>query len=246
MNNQAEIPPIDLPSLALAFVPVVVVLAVLFRWRLGGATELYAVFRMLLQLLLIGFVLDGIFQADQAAIVVVVLAVMLCVSAWIALRPLRGRRLALYGKALGAIAVGGGTTLWLVTQTVLRLEPWFTPRIVVPLGGMIFFNSMNMLSLVGERLFMERDRGATFVEARRFAMNAALIPQVNALMAVGLVSIPGMMAGQILGGVSPLVAARYQIMVMCMVFGSAGITAIIFLKWIEPTDDSVADSPQRK
>ena len=58
-----------------------------------------------------------------------------------------------------------------------------------------------------------------------------MIPQVNALLAVGLVSLPGMMTGQILSGISPLVAVRYQIVVMAMVLGSAGISTILFLIW---------------
>ena len=70
-----------------------------------------------------------------------------------------------------------------------------------------------------------------FLEARKIALQAALIPIVNSLFAVGLVSIPGMMTGQILSGVSPLIAARYQIMVMCMIFGAAGISAACFL-WL--------------
>jgi putative ABC transport system permease protein len=59
----------------------------------------------------------------------------------------------------------------------------------------------------------------------------AMIPQINIFLAVGLVSLPGMMTGQILSGVSPLIAARYQIVVMAMVLGSAGISTILFLLW---------------
>ncbi len=65
--------------------------------------------------------------------------------------------------------------------------------------------------------------------ARRAALDAALIPQINSLLAVGLVALPGMMTGQILSGVEPLVAVRYQIMVMCMVFGSGGLGAAAYL-----------------
>ena len=61
------------------------------------------------------------------------------------------------------------------------------------------------------------------------ALKASLIPITNSLFAVGLVSLPGMMTGQILSGVSPFIAARYQIMVMCMIFASAGISAASFL-----------------
>ena len=61
------------------------------------------------------------------------------------------------------------------------------------------------------------------------ALEAAMIPQINSLLAVGIVSLPGMMTGQILSGVDPQVAVRYQVMVMCMVFGSGGLAAAIYL-----------------
>jgi len=105
---------------------------------------------------------------------------------------------------------------------------------MIPLGGMIFANSMNSISLAGERLESEIDKGATYEKARVIALNAALIPITNSLLAVGLVSIPGMMTGQILSGVSPFIAARYQIMVMCMIFGSTGISVSLFLAQLKP------------
>jgi len=72
-----------------------------------------------------------------------------------------------------------------------------------------------------------------YKKARSIALQASLIPITNSLLAVGLVSLPGMMTGQILSGISPLIAARYQIMVMCMIFGSAGISAAMFLTLIK-------------
>ena len=92
---------------------------------------------------------------------------------------------------------------------------------------------MNSISLAGERLEAELVRGVPYEKGRTIALQAALIPITNSLLAVGLVSLPGMMTGQILSGVSPLIAARYQIMVMCMIFGSAGISAAIFLTLIK-------------
>ena len=94
---------------------------------------------------------------------------------------------------------------------------------------MIFVNSMNTVSLAAERFEAERGRGESLHGARRTALDAALIPQINGLLAVGLVSLPGMISGQILSGVDPLVAVRYQIMVMCMIFGSGGLAAASYL-----------------
>lgn len=233
----AAVEAIPLARLALAFVPVAVVLVMLWRWSHGIGNALYAVGRMLAQLVLIGYLLAFIFNAESPPIVLVVLAVMLGASGWIALQPLARRSPRLYLTALGAIVAAGVPTLALVTQGVLAAEPWFAPRIVIPLAGMIFANAMTAVSLAGERYFAELDNGKSGEAARRIAYQAALIPQINALLAVGLVSLPGMMTGQILSGVSPLVAVRYQIMVMAMIFGSAGIAAACFLAWQRPAAD---------
>jgi len=184
---------------------------------------------MLTQLLLIGYFLVYIFKTDSALIIVAVLSVMLLSSSWIALRTMKIPRKVLYLKSLSAIALAGILILALVTRGVLNLDPWYLPSYLIPLAGMIFANAMNSVSLAGERLEAEIDRGIPYLQARIIALKASLIPITNSLFAVGLVSLPGMMTGQILSGVSPLIAVRYQIMVMCMIFGAAGIASAIFL-----------------
>ena len=99
---------------------------------------------------------------------------------------------------------------------------------------MIFANAMNSVSLAADRLEAEINRSDDYEQARNVAFRASLIPITNSLFAVGLVSIPGMMTGQILSGVSPFIAARYQIMVMCMVFSAAGVSSACFLSLIRP------------
>lgn len=225
---------ISLTGLALAFIPSVIVIAIMLRWKVGAGSALYATARMLVQLLLIGYVLIYIFETDDWRLISFVLLVMLLASSWIAVRPLTEWSRRDYVEALIAIAVGGVPTLVLVTQYVLGVEPWFSPRYVVPLAGMIFAGSMTAVSLAAERFAAEIDRVEDFAEARRIAFNAALIPIVNSLFAVGLVSLPGMMTGQILSGVSPLIAAKYQIVVMAMLFGATGITAACYLKFRKP------------
>ena len=100
---------------------------------------------------------------------------------------------------------------------------------MIPLAGMIFANAMTAVSLAAERFNAELAHDTSWNEARVIAFHAAMIPVINSLFAVGLVSLPGMMTGQILSGVSPMIAARYQIVVMCMIFASAGISTAIFL-----------------
>jgi putative ABC transport system permease protein len=227
MDN--PLPTISLLRLLIAFVPTLVLLVVLHRWSLGARTALYANGRMLAQLLAVGYVLTYVFETDQPWLIAAVLLMMMGISAWIAIRPLGHAGRTVYPRVLIAIVASGGVMLGVVTQLVLDLPRWFEPHIVVPLAGMIFANTMNTVSLAAERFASERSRGVALVDARRAALDAALIPQINGLLAVGLVSLPGMMTGQILSGVEPLVAVRYQIMVMCMIFGSGGLGGAIYL-----------------
>jgi putative ABC transport system permease protein len=220
---------ISLLSLFIAILPVAIVIGIMFRWSAGAPTAIYATFRMLGQLLLIGYVLIYVFESDEPAFIVAVLLMMLLVASWIAIRPLKEKSAQTYINSLLAISVGGILTLALVSQAVIGVEPWFSPRYIVPLAGMIFAGAMNAVSLSAERLQSERERGISYVEARRIALQASLIPITNSLFAVGLVSLPGMMTGQILSGVSPLIAAKYQIVVMTMLFGASGISAALYL-----------------
>jgi putative ABC transport system permease protein len=235
------LPTIPLTSLLVGFAPSILLLGVMWRWSLGAGEALYANLRMLLQLLGVGYVLSYVFETDRPLVIGAVVALMIGASAWIALRPLAARSLRLYLLALAALGVNGLVMLAIVTQLILDLPRFFEPRFVVPLAGMVFANAMNTVSLAAERFEAEHERGLGYEEARRVALEAALIPQVNALFAVGLVSLPGMMTGQILSGVEPLVAVRYQIMVMCMTFGSAGLGAATYLvllgRGLEPSSD---------
>ena len=224
---------IPLINLAFCFIPVLIVIVIHHLWSQGYQSAIYAVSRMLVQLLMIGYFLTYIFDSNNAWIVLAVLSVMVFVASWIALRTVRNKQLLLYPKALVSLIVGGGTTLILITQVVLDLTPWYWPNYFIPLAGMIFANGMNSVSLAADRLTAEISRDVEYEQARNIAFRASLIPITNSLFAVGLVSIPGMMTGQILSGVSPLIAARYQIMVMCMVFSAAGISSACFLTLVK-------------
>lgn len=231
---QDSLQTIPIVNLLLAFVPVLVVIAILWKWKLNYGNGLYALFRMVLQLILIGFVLTYIFESETGWVIMGVLAIMLLAASWIALRTLEIPKKKLLASGVISIIVGGVSVLIIVTQGVLQLDPWYLPNYMIPLGGMIFANSMNAISLAGERLSAEMSRGVQYEEARKTALRASLIPITNSLFAVGLVSIPGMMTGQILSGISPFIAARYQMVVMCMAFGSAGICSAVFLILVKP------------
>lgn len=220
---------ISIFHLAIAFIPAFIAIAIMFYWSQDYRTAIHGVIRMLVQLLMIGYFLTYIFESDNAWVVILVLSVMVMASSWIALRSLHQDRWRLYKYSLASILLGGGFILILITQGVLLIDPWYSPQYIIPLAGMIFSQSMNSVSLAAERYFAEIKHKQSYIEARNTAFQAALIPMTNSLFAVGVVSLPGMMTGQILSGVSPLIAVRYQIMVMSMLFGAATIAAVCFL-----------------
>tara|TARA_B100001996_G_scaffold382275_1_gene373680 strand:- start:991 stop:1686 length:696 start_codon:yes stop_codon:yes gene_type:complete len=220
---------IPLANLMLGFFPVIILIAIMRIWGLSISNSIYANFRMLIQLLLIGYVLTFIFETDQPIIIGLVVFFMIFMSAWIAMQPLKEKGIYSFMVIFLSLALSGLAVLFLITQFIVDLPRWFEPNFVVPIAGMIFANSMNTVSLAGERFFIEKDRGEDYENSRKIALETALIPQINALFAVGLVSLPGMMTGQILSGIEPLMAARYQIMVMCMIFSTAGLSATTYM-----------------
>ncbi|MDC1016239.1 ABC transporter permease, partial [Candidatus Thioglobus sp.] len=138
---------IPLTNLALAFIPVLVVLIIIWRWNIGIKSSLYAIFRMIIQLLLIGYVLTYIFETNSNYIVISVLSIMLVSASWISLRTSSLPRRILLLNAINAILIGGVSVLIIMTQGVLMIDPWYEPSFMIPLAGMIFANCMNGISL---------------------------------------------------------------------------------------------------
>jgi putative ABC transport system permease protein len=221
---------IPLWRLMIAGLPVV--LLMIYLWRGGHSLHgsMQGLARMVVQLLGVGYLLVLLFESDSSAITLGALTVMLVASSWIALRSTSQRSTTIFAAAVLATLLGGGSTLAVMILGVLDVSPWYAPKIVIPLAGMSFSACMNGIALAAERFESESARGIDVVTASRSALLTALIPITNSLYAVGVVSIPGMMTGQVLAGVSPLIAARYQIMVMCMIFASSGISVAIFLE----------------
>ena len=153
---------------------------------------------------------------------------MISVASMITLRNITYKNLDTYKRIFLSIFVGGSLNLFLVLYFVLELDSFDNPRYIIPIAGMLYANCMNAVSLVAERFEKEREIH-DYETARANSFKASLIPQINSFLAVGLVSLPGMMTGQILSGVDPIIAVRYQIMVMFMVLGSSGISTIIYL-----------------
>jgi putative ABC transport system permease protein len=199
-----------------------------YRW-IGDSKEVgYALLRMSTQLLLIGYVLEFLFHQKSMLAGGLIVTFMMVVSSLIALRSFKEKSFENFWHVFLAIFLGGTVNLVIIIVAVLDIRPLYTPQIVIPLAGMIYANAMNTVAIAAERFESELERFG-YEKARMHAFRAAMIPRINVLLVVGLVSIPGMMTGQILSGVSPLIAARYQIMVMAMVLGSSGVSAILFL-----------------
>lgn len=209
-------------------IPVLLVSSIYIYWNGKVSEVLYASSRMVIQLLAMGYALVAIFNHPSPWVSAIIVFGMLAVAAWIAIRPVKHLQGILFPAAL---ALGSAVLVHLCLSLflVLNVEQWYAPQVLIPLAGMYLANSMNAISLSAERFHAEIDHGVSTDSAKLMAFKAAMIPQINGLLAVGLVALPGMMTGQILSGVSPLVAVRYQIMIMTMVLGTTGMASALIL-----------------
>ncbi len=246
-------PPFDIsvPELALSFALVFVAVA-LSRWQRLGLERgfLAGAIRAVAQLAAVGYVLVYLFEAEKWWLVMSALAAMLVAGTVTATRRLGGTmptdRRQLLTLTGAAMFVSSGLTLAYVSYIVIGVHPWYEPRYLIPLFGMIVGSAMNGAALALERLTSEMEAHRRTVEAYlalgatparasaepvRRALTAALIPSINGLMVVGLVQLPGMMTGQILAGQSPLLAIRYQIVVAFMLAGATAMTSVLVALW---------------
>jgi putative ABC transport system permease protein len=134
---------ISLTQLTIAFIPVVFVLIILAFWSLPQKRICHALIRMLVQLLLVGYVLSYIFESDNAWVIGILLLVMVLFSSWISLNNIESPLKSLFKNAFLAIFVSSLIVLLVITQGVLNLSPWYEAKILVPLAGMVFANGMN-------------------------------------------------------------------------------------------------------
>ncbi len=235
--------PLHYPDLLIA--ALLVLGCVIGSWRLQLGLErdlLWGAVRAFVQLGLVGYVLVFLIRDGHWYWVLAALVVMLAVAVHTA----SGRVTELaYGKGwvfTVAIVSGSLVVLLYVTGLVLRVTPWYDPRYLLPLAGMIVGNAMTAATLAVGRYAGDLRRrrqevesalalGATAMQAvhpvRRDALRTAIIPSVNAMLVVGIVSLPGMMTGQIIAGQHPTQAALYQVMVMYMITAAATFTSIL-------------------
>jgi putative ABC transport system permease protein len=236
---------IPLPRLAVAVGLVAVAVALSRRMSLGLERDLaLGTVRCAAQLLAIGYVLRLLFASDRWYWVALALSVMLLVAAFTSARRVEhgpGLR-ALLPPALASIAAGAAVALVPVFVLVVVPHPWFEARYLVPIGGMMLASAMNVVAQVFERVFAAARAEAAVIEQLlalgaaprqalapqvRRAVRAALIPTLNGLLTVGLVALPGMMTGQIVGGTEPEQAVRYQIVIMYQLVAVAAVSGAL-------------------
>ena len=200
-----------------------------------------AAFRTVVQLLLVGYLLKYVFALNHPGALAPILAVMILAAAHSAVtRPSRTYP----GATLNAfitLTLCGIATTFTVTQLIIQVSPWYKPQYVIPLLGMILGNGLTGISLALDHLLeqfqqhkglieMELAHGATRWEAARDPLRESvrrgMIPIINSMMVVGIVSLPGMMTGQILAGESPLDAVKYQIVVMFTIAAATSLGCI--------------------
>jgi putative ABC transport system permease protein len=236
---------LSLLNLALAYGLVLLTIGLARLRRIGQEGEiLWSSLRMVVQLFAVGYLLHLVFSVRSPLAVIAILLVMAGFALQIMGARIRHKMPHFYRVVGIAILIGCGGVTFLFCGLVVGYSPWYEPRYLIPLAGMIIGNAMNGASLAAERLGAEiherRDEietalclGATSRQAAdtavRRAFHAALMPTLNTMAAMGIVSLPGMMTGQILSGTEPIVAVRYQIAIMCAITGAVAITAFLVL-----------------
>lgn len=241
-------------DLVIGLALVAVSVGIAWAQRFGVMKDLlWGVVRASFQLTAMGLVLTAVFELKHPAPLIGVLVVMATFGGWEAGRRAKRpiRRITLV--AVASIAFGASLVIAYTLLAVVRVEPWYAPRYLIPIAGMIIAYAMNSVSLVVDRMTEELHArigeveallclGASPRRAARSAMNAALrtawMPIINHLMIVGVVQLPGMMTGQIIAGASPLDAVRYQIMVSFMLLAVVALStyAAVELAWRQVFD----------
>ncbi|HVZ44059.1 MAG TPA: iron export ABC transporter permease subunit FetB [Ramlibacter sp.] len=197
--------------------------------------------RMVVQLLLVGLVLGTVFELGSPWLVAAVLGAMLASAAWETRSRQQLRFAGHWGYSLGAGTIVIATVpVTGLAVALLHPDPWFAPQFSVPMFGIILGNAMSGISVsldafntaiarerrsIEARLALGASRHEALAGIRRAALKSGIIPLVNQMSAAGIITLPGMMTGQILAGMPPSDAAKYQIFVLFLIAGATGLGA---------------------
>lgn len=236
---------LDFVSLALAAGMMAIAVGLSAWQRLGLEWSLtIATGRAVIQLLIMGALLSVVFdkQNRNPWLTLVILGVMLAIAAIVARNRISQKVPRLLPLVWGAIFVATLLTLSYVSLLIIRPATWYDPQYIIPLAGITIGNAMNGSSIAGERFVSTLNSsrleiethlslGATPQQAvaqyRREAVKAGMIPTLNTMMVVGVVTLPGILTGQLLSGVDPLNAAAYQILIMFMLAFATLVTTLL-------------------
>jgi putative ABC transport system permease protein len=227
----------------------IIVTAILLSYLKLGITRQYvfAAARAAAQLLFLGFVLSWIFGLDSALPVLGVIAFTCGVAALTVARRNPSAPRSIMPIAFIVLLVVALFIVMIVANIIIGIHPWFDPRYLIPLAGLILGNAMSGVAIALERMFNDLDTrtdeirslvalGATPWECAkssiRDALRAGIIPNINTLAAIGLVFIPGIMSGQVLAGINPAVAAPYQIIVSFMISAADAACSTTVVMWM--------------
>ena len=207
----------------------------------------YGAVRSLMQLIAIGYILDLVFAVDNWLVVLGILSVMIAIASVVTRNRIDQKLPGLLATVILSLVASSAFTLGYVILLIVQPERWYEPQYLIPLAGMLFGNAMNGASLAGDRLLnaIKQNRleiethlclGATGKQAiasyQKEAIRTGLIPTLNNMVVMGLVSLPGMFTGQVLAGSNPRDAASYQILILFAIVLVNLITAILITEGI--------------
>ncbi len=237
------IPLIEPWQLALALVFVALAAGASLWLGLGlGRDILVGTVRTFAQLFLMGYVLVYVFAWRLPWLTLVLYAGMIFFAARIVANRVKGKGVPVFRPVLASMLLSYLVVSFVVVAVVVQARPWWDPRYFLPLGGMVVGNSMNAMALALDRLFSDvrarreevemllslgADRAEATASMFAAAVRAGMIPSLNSMMGVGVVFLPGMMTGQILAGADPVLAIKYQIVVMLMLVGSTTLGSVL-------------------
>jgi putative ABC transport system permease protein len=235
--------PLNAVDLVLAAALLIVngIISVVFGLRLERSLAIAAI-RMVVQLAVVGYVLKFVFEQTSPVWTALVALVMVLVAGieLIQRQERRPRGWLAYGLGNATLLLAGGLATLYAATIVIGPSPWYAPRYVLPILGMVLGNTLTSISLALQTLNEGAERERSAIEARialgatrlqafsgllRQSLRTATTPLLNSMAVAGVVTLPGMMAGQILAGADPHEAAKYQIMILFVLAGASGLGA---------------------
>jgi len=235
---------LDVYDLALAAILILLLAGLSLAMQLGLARSiLVSASRTVAQLMLIGIILKALFENGHFVWVLLLAVCMLLIAGREVMARQSRRFSGAWGFGIGTTAMflSSFTVTLLALIVIVNADPWYAPQYAIPLLGMVFGNTMNGIALGLDKLSQQAWQQRRIIEARlalgqswqlaisdirRDSVRTGLIPIINAMAAAGIVSLPGMMTGQILAGVDPIEAVKYQILIMFMIAAGTGFGTI--------------------